>query len=392
VRANLARFAAVGSLVTAVDVGVFLARWRGGRRSVPAADAAALVASGTASWALHRAITFRDDPYRRWLHQHEAFLAAGVAGAAVDVAVTSALLTLTGRRDVRAGLAAKLPAVAAGASVRWALHRRSLFHIVREEHVARDRSAPLPGTVRLSVVVPAYHEAGRIGTTVRRLREALEGVDGGVEIIVVDDGPDPASAVEAREAGADQVISHSSNRGKGAAVRTGVLAANGRTVAFTDADLAYSPEQLIGLLDEVEAGWDVVVGSRRHDQTTTLVRAGRLRELGGRVINLLTMSVLLGAYRDTQCGMKAFSSEAARAIFERAQVDGFGFDIELFVVAERNGMSVREVPVTVSNSERSTVQVVPATVRLLGDLFEIRRRAREGRYQVHEARRPDLHH
>jgi hypothetical protein len=171
-----------------------------------------------------------------------------------------------------------------------------------------------------------------------------------------------------------------------------MLAANGRTVAFTDADLAYSPEQLLGLLDEVEAGWDVVVGSRRHEQTTTLVRAGRLRELGGRVINLLTMSVLLGAYRDTQCGMKAFSSEAARAIFERAEVDGFGFDIEAFVVAERNGMSIREVPVQVSNSERSTVQVVPATVRLLRDLFEVRRRARQGRYQIEEGRSAEARH
>src|SRR5690606_13357501 len=149
------------------------------------------------------------------------------------------------------------------------------FHIVREEHVARPRTEPLPGTVRLSVVVPAYHEAGRIGGTVRQLRAALAGVEGGVEIIVVDDGPDPATEAEAREAGADQVISHPRNLGKGAAVRTGVLAANGRTVAFTDADLSYSPDQLVGLMEEVEAGWDVVVGSRRHEQTTTLVRAGR---------------------------------------------------------------------------------------------------------------------
>src|SRR5690606_19828018 len=103
---------------------------------------------------------------------------------------------------------------------------------------------PLPGTARLSVVVPAYHEGGRIGSTVRQIREALGDLEGGVEIVVVDDGPDRASAEEAREAGADVVISHAHNRGKGAAVRTGVLAAHGRTIAFTDADLAYSPDQL----------------------------------------------------------------------------------------------------------------------------------------------------
>lgn len=381
-KANLARFAAVGSLVTAVDVGVFLARWRGGRRSVVAADATALAVAGASSWALHQAVTFRDDPYRRWLHQHEAFVAAGVVGAAVDVAVTSSLLRLTGGRGVRAGFAAKLPGVAAGATVRWALHRRALFHLVRDQHVPRARPEPPPGAVRLSVVVPAYHEAGRIGSTVRQIRDALGDLEGGLEIVVVDDGPDRTSAQEARDAGADVVISHAHNRGKGAAVRTGVLAARGRTVAFTDADLSYSPDQLRGLLAEVEAGWDVVVGSRRHEQTTTLVRAGRLRELGGRVINLLTMSVLLGAYRDTQCGMKAFRADAARAIFERTEVDGFGFDVEVFVIAERNGLSVREVPVRVAHSSRSTVQVVPATARLLGDLFQVRRRAREGRYQI----------
>jgi glycosyltransferase involved in cell wall biosynthesis len=232
------------------------------------------------------------------------------------------------------------------------------------------------------VVVPAFGEAGRIGDTVRGLDEALEKIreDGGLEIVVVDDGSADGTAREAEEAGADRVVRHRVNRGKGAAVRTGVLAARGRTIAFTDADLAYAPDQIVGLLDEIEAGWDVVVGSRRHLETTTLVRAGRLREVGGRIINLVTRAVLLGHYRDTQCGLKAFRSDVARLIFSHCRVDGFGFDVEVFHLIERYHLSLAEVPVRIENSSRSTVRVVRDATRLMWDLIRIRRWAEEGVY------------
>jgi putative flippase GtrA len=383
-RGPFARFAAVGSVVTAADVGLFLALWRGGRRSVAAADVPALAAASAVSWGLHRAVTFRHDPYHRWLSEHEAFVATDVLAGAVDVGVTAALLRRTGRSGTAAGLAAKVPAVAVAGSVRWLLHRQVLLRIVREQQAPRPDREPAPGAVRLSVVVPAYREAGRIGSTVERIRGALGHLDGGLEVVVVDDGSADGTAEEARRAGADVVVVQSANRGKGAAVRAGVLASSGRTVAFTDADLAYAPDQILGLLEQVEAGHDVVVGSRRHDLTTTLVRAGRLRELGGRVINLFTRAVLLGAYRDTQCGLKAFRADAARAIFERSTVDGFAFDVEVFVTAERNGLAVGEVPVRVENSSRSTVRVARDASQLVVDLLRIRRAAREGRYQLGE--------
>jgi putative flippase GtrA len=383
-RSNLARFVAVGSAVTAVDVGVFLAGWRGGRRSAVAADATALVTAGAVSWGVHRWITFRRDPYQRWLSEHEAFVATDLAAAGLDLAITSGLLALTGGRGTGAGVAAKVPAVAAAGAVRWALHRRVLFGVIRQQQAANPGRSAAPGSVRLSVVIPAYRESGRIAATVEQIRATLASVDGGVEVVVVDDGSVDGTAEAARRGGADVVVVHPANRGKGAAVRSGVLASSGRTVAFTDADLAYSPDQLVGLLEQVEAGWDVVVGSRQHDHTTTLVRAGRLREIGGRVVNFFTHAVLLGAYRDTQCGMKAFRSDAARAIFERTSVDGFAFDIEVFVIAERIGLSVGEVPVTVVNSSHSTVHVVRDAARLLRDLLRIRRNASDGRYEVLE--------
>jgi putative flippase GtrA len=314
----LARFAVVGTAVTAVDVGLFVARIRGGKRSVLDAEVPALAVAGGVSWALHRAVTFRDDPYRRWLAQHEAFTASAVVSGAVDIGVTAALLAVAGRRDTRSALAAKLPAVAVSGAVRWALHRRVLFRVVRSAHVPDPARPVPPGELRLSVVVPAFQESGRIADTVARVRAALAGIDGGVEVVVVDDGSTDGTGEAAKAAGADVVVVQPSNRGKGAAVRAGVLASHGRTVAFTDADLAYSPDQLEGLLREVEGGWDIVVGSRHLRESSTVVAASRLRRLGSDVVNWATSMVLLGSYRDTQAGLKAFRADVARAVFERS--------------------------------------------------------------------------
>jgi glycosyltransferase involved in cell wall biosynthesis len=270
---------------------------------------------------------------------------------------------------------------------------RRVAHIrVRFDLEHRVQRPPAPGTYRLSVVVPAYREGGRIGETVRRLRKDLAVLDqlpgegmpatAALEIVVVDDGSDDGTALEARAAGADQVIVLPVNRGKGAAVRAGMLAALGRTVAFTDADLSYAPDHLLDLLEPVEAGWDVVVGSRRHDDTTTLVRARRLREIGGRAINLLTRIVLLGKYRDTQCGLKAFRSDVAQVIFGHSRIDGFAFDVEVFHLVEAYQLSLSEVPVRVVNSSRSTVHVVWDALRTVRDLFLVRAWARQGGYDL----------
>jgi glycosyltransferase involved in cell wall biosynthesis len=275
--------------------------------------------------------------------------------------------------------------VAAGA-VLVVVGRRARGDRVRAA-IERPRRRPdAPGRYRLSVVVPAYQEVG-IDATVAAIRATLGprmGV-GGLEIVVVDDGSHDGTAERATSAGADVVVRQPVNRGKGAAVRAGVLAASGRTVVFTDADLAYAPVQILGLLERIEEGWDVVVGSRRHDQTTTLVRARRLREVGGRVINLLTRAVLLGDHHDTQCGLKAFRSDVAELIFSHSHVDGFAFDVEVFVLVERYGLSLAEVPVSVVNSQRSTVRVARDAARLVRDLFRIRSWAALGVYDAASA-------
>jgi putative flippase GtrA len=383
---RLQRLAMVSLVPSLVDVGLLVVLRQGLGWMLVAADLVAIAAASLLSYALHRQVTFRSDPYVRWVQVPVAFASVALLAAVVDVVVLRALFAGTGFDSVGGLVAAKLVALAAAALVRLACYRAVLLVGLTSARQLRSSRPPAPGMLRCSVVVPAYDEAERIGTTVAAIRSALADVaaDGGLEVVVVDDGSSDGTADAALRADADQVVVQPRNRGKGAAVRAGVLAARGRTVAFTDADLSYSPDQLLRILAAVEDGWDVAIGDRSHPDATTVVRTSRLREVGSRVINLLGYAVLLGSYRDTQCGLKGFRSDVGRFLFSRMQTDGFAFDIELLHLVERHELSLEQVPVEVSHSTRSTVRVVGDTLRLMGDLFRMRHWAATGVYEARE--------
>ena len=374
-RRRLHRFAVVGLVATTIDIAGFVVLYRAGWPLV-VADIVVLNVAAVVAWTLHRVVTLQDDPFIRWIGSPGVFGAMVVVAGAVDLSV---LMLAGAGTTTRSALLAKTAAVAAAAVVRAAAYRSLIFRSIRREQ-DQPTCRPGPGgSVRVSVVIPAFREADRIGTTIDRIRAELGPlVDDDLEIVVVDDG----SVEGTTEAGgaADRVITLPANRGKGGALRAGVLAATGRTVAFTDADLAYAPDQIADLLALVEAGFDWVVGSRRHVDTLTVVKAGRLREVGGRLVNLATRILLLGRYRDTQCGLKACRADVARVLFSSSSIDGFALDVELFHLAERWRLSLAEVPVQVEHSERSTVHVVRDGLRLVRDLFAVRRRARRGDY------------
>lgn len=372
-RTGLRWFALGGMIATLVDVWLYVALRNAGWSLVPS-DLLALVASAAVSYALHRVMWLRRDPFRRWMHSPAMFLAVAVLAGFVDVAV----LASTGQSH----LVAKLIALGCAAFVRVLAYRSFLLRVVRAEQSSPAKRVEPAGEYRLSIVVPAFREADRIAGTISTIHEQLDHMDPkGVEIVVVDDGSGDTTADVAEQAGA-RVVRLDQNQGKGGAVRAGVQVANGRTVAFLDADLAYQPQLLESFVVEIENGWDVVVGNRKHVATTTLAQAGRLREIGGRLVNLATHALLLGHYRDTQCGLKAFRSDVARMIFSLGRIDGFAFDVELFHLVERYRLSLFEVPVTVENSERSTVRLVADTRRLVADLFRIRRWAARGEYDL----------
>ena len=225
-------------------------------------------------------------------------------------------------------------------------------------------------TPALSVVIPSYNEATRIGTTLEALAAATAD---DVEVIVVDDGSTDGTAEVAERlleaAGHRRVLRLDRNQGKGAAVRAGVLAARGDTILYMDADLATDLEALPRFLLELEDA-DVVVGSR--SVPGAVVKQGtRDRVVMGRVFNRLSRLATGVHIRDTQCGFKAFGGPAARTLFGLARCDRFAFDVEVLVLAERLGLRVVERPVTWTAVDGSSVRRVSDSARAAFDVVRI---------------------
>lgn len=380
---RLRRLALAAAVPTAVDLVVFVLLRRAGWILV-LADATAIAGASALSYVLHRVVTFRSDPFVRWVRMPAAFVVVAALAGAVDLVVLRALFAAHGATSVSGLTAVKVVAIACAAVVRLVLYRAVLLSAVRRAIHERVPRASPPGSVRASIVIPAYEEAQGIAATVGAVRAALSGLaaSGGVEIVVVDDGSSDGTADAAVAAGADQVVVQAQNRGKGAAVRAGVAAARGRTIAFTDADLSYSPDQLLAAIARVEDGWDVAVGSRRHPDARALRGAGLVRDLGSRAINLVTTAVLLSRPHDTQCGLKAFRSDVATVLFGLGRVDGFAFDIELLHLVERYELSLVEVPVQLESAGRSTVRLARDGLHLLRDVWRIRHWSATGTYEL----------
>lgn len=233
----------------------------------------------------------------------------------------------------------------------------------------------------VSLVVPAYNEARRLGASLARLIEFCGSQEYTTEIFVVDDGSSDRTTEIAREAEqrlpenvALRLLEHGINRGKGAAVRTGMLEATGYRILYLDADLATPPEEIPKLLAALEAGADVAAGSRVQPGGFDL-RASQptWRRIGGRFFAIARRRLLLSDVEDTQCGFKAFRREAAQQIFPRQRLERWAFDAELLYIAQKLGLSVRQVPVAWQHVEGSSFQVGPvAALREVADLVRIR--------------------
>ncbi|RIK09430.1 MAG: glycosyl transferase family 2 [Acidobacteria bacterium] len=231
---------------------------------------------------------------------------------------------------------------------------------------------------QMSLIVPAFNEARTLELTIPRLLEAV-GQDG--EVIIVDDGStDETAAVAsdaARRSAALKLVSHDKNRGKGAAVRTGMLAASGGRRVFCDADVAYGLKGIAEVNSALESA-DVAIGSRKGNGRK-LLTAHPVRALASRLFASVVREVAIAGYEDTQCGLKGFTAAAAEDLFGRAQIDGFGFDVEILCLASASGYRIAEVPVEELErlpGRRSSVRLVPAAAGMLKDVFAVRRNLR----------------
>jgi dolichyl-phosphate beta-glucosyltransferase len=243
----------------------------------------------------------------------------------------------------------------------------------------------------LSVVIPAYNERERIGPSLEAIRSFLSGQRHSSEVIVVDDGSNDGTrevvlehAAGYRESGiALRVVTNTPNRGKGFSVKRGVREANGEIVLFTDADLSSPFTEAPKLIGPIERGEvDVAFGSRGLDRSLIGVHQPGLRELRGRVSNLVIQMITGLPFKDTQCGFKAFRREAALPAFLEQRIDGFGFDPELLFIARKHGLRLKEVPVIWNHCEGSKVGYFLDTVKVLSDMFAIRLNDLAGRYPI----------
>jgi dolichyl-phosphate beta-glucosyltransferase len=234
----------------------------------------------------------------------------------------------------------------------------------------------------LSLVIPAYNEQARLPYTLAQIEAYVcrEGLD--CEVIVVDNGSRDATSVVVQQAAlrfSRLRLLRTDGRGKGRAVRSGVLSAEGAVVIFADADLSWQVQDLsrfVGLLDDRTP---IVIGSR---EGTGALRVGEpiYRHLMGRVFNRIVQALAVPGVEDSQCGFKAFRAEAARAVFSRQRIDGFGFDVEVLYLARRLGFGIRVVPLHWEHKENSRVAPVRDTLLMLADVLSVRFNAWRGAY------------
>jgi dolichyl-phosphate beta-glucosyltransferase len=234
----------------------------------------------------------------------------------------------------------------------------------------------------ISLILPAYNEEGRLPATLTAIRGWIEAQTAVCEVIVVDNGSTDQTVHVAETA--MQGLPHfrllrTDRRGKGLAVRMGVLAARGSVVIFGDSDLSWPVTELARFPELINRTTAIAIGSR-EGHGARRVGEPLYRHVMGRVFNMIVRYLAVPGVVDTQCGFKAFRRDAAHAIFECQMIDGFGFDVELLFLARRFGYDVREVPLHWEHKDSSRVEPVRDSLRMLMDVLTIRRNSLFGRY------------
>lgn len=248
-------------------------------------------------------------------------------------------------------------------------------------------SAPQPDappSPALSLIIPAYNSAPTLEQGLSILIPHLKSMGIIYEVIVVDDGSaDNGHTRRVAEAAGCRYIAHAANRGKGAAARTGMLAARGRCRLFTDADIPYTLDALGRFFDSLDSGGcDMAVGNRALGESSYFDHIPLRRRLASRLFAAVTRLLLKGHTFDTQCGIKGFRAEAALDLFTAGRVDGFAFDAELFLIALKRGYAIQQLPVSLRTQGASTVSLITDSLLMLRDLLGVAWRDRRGAYET----------
>ncbi len=247
---------------------------------------------------------------------------------------------------------------------------------------------------KYSIVIPAYNESARLPATLERVLAYIRARGWTAEVLVVNDGSTDTTAEVVRafartaaQAGQVQtdaiemrLIENPGNRGKGYSVRAGMLQARGEVVMFTDSDLSAPIEEAERLFAAIEAGAQIAIGSRWLEANRQTQRQPLYRQFFGRCFNAVTRAVMRLPFADTQCGLKAFTREAAQTVFQLQTIERWGFDPEILLIALQRGFRVVEVPVSWAHDTRTRMSYLRDGMRMLQEMARIRWNAVTGRY------------
>jgi glycosyltransferase involved in cell wall biosynthesis len=247
-----------------------------------------------------------------------------------------------------------------------------------------DRLPESMAPPRLSIVIPAYNESARIEVALSNVLSCVESRAWDADILVVDDGSTDNTCAIVQQWMASNprlhLIQNPGNRGKGYSVRNGLLQSSGEIVMFTDADLSAPIEEAERLIEAIDAGADVAIGSRWLDKQKQTVHQPLYRRFFGRCFNWVTRKVMGLPFKDTQCGFKAFRRDAAQTIFRLQTIERWGFDPEILFIARKLRYTIVEVPVTWGHDERSRISYLKDGLKMLEEMGEIRTNFLRGRY------------
>lgn len=238
----------------------------------------------------------------------------------------------------------------------------------------------------LSIIIPAYNEEALITSTLDSLKMYLSARSDAYEIIVVDDGSQDKTAVCIKDwkkinAMDLHLLINEQNMGKGFSIQRGVMQSRGRYIIFIDADLPYELYAIDDFLKALQNGYDLAIGSRVLPGSQ-VKGVPIVRYISGQIFSWMVQAVLFSGLPDTQCGFKSFKSVAAKEIFRRLTIDGFGFDVEMLFVARKLKLAIQPIPVQmIDHRHRSRVRLVIDSFKMFANLFMVRWNDLQGKYE-----------
>jgi glycosyltransferase involved in cell wall biosynthesis len=237
----------------------------------------------------------------------------------------------------------------------------------------------------LSVIIPAFNEESLIVSTLDCLHSYLSARPQSFEILVVDDGSQDKTVEFVRQLQKRherlRLLSNPQNMGKGFSIQRGVLESRGQLIIFTDADLPYKLDAIDGFLHALQSGCDLAIGSRVLPGSE-VKGVPMLRYAAGQIFSWMVQAVLFQGLPDTQCGFKSFKAQAAKEIFRRLTIGGFGFDVEMLFIARKRKYAIQPVPVhMIEHRQRSRVRLMSDSLKMFANLFMVRWNDLQGKYE-----------